>query len=170
MSWNERSFPPDEGNKNIFSISDTLTSCKVHIVSRKCLRLQIPMSFGQAGVLAYAATGLLLVTRRKRSRCTLAASLSHVPTRRHIPLALVPSLSRGRLVQVACNHGSHDFVAKLQLDYTVCSEPVPFPKRWCYTSPTFVISISIISGDNTYVSTYIYSYIVLLSLIYYTSN
>ena len=103
-------FPPDEGNKNIFSISDTLTSCKVHIVSRKCLRLQIPMSFGQAGVPGYAATGILLVTRRKRFRCTLAASLSHVPTRRHVPLALVPSLSRGRLVQVACNYGSHDTI------------------------------------------------------------
>ena len=118
---------PDEENKNIFSISDTLTSCKVHIVSRKCLRLQIPMSFGQAGVLAYAATGLLLVTRRKRSRCTLAASLLHVPTRRHVPLALVPSLSRGRLVQVACNHGlaRHDFVAK-RLDHTVCSSQFRF--------------------------------------------
>lgn len=27
-----------------------LTSCKMHIVSRKCLRLQIPMSFGQTDV------------------------------------------------------------------------------------------------------------------------
>lgn len=130
---------------NIFP-SATLTSCKMHIVSRKCLRLQIPMSFGQSDVLACEAT-VSLVTQYERSRCALAASLWHVPMRRHVTSTLVPSLSHDRLVQVTCTRLTIRFCS--QATWLRSTRPDHSTGRWYrYAFPTSLLSARVIGSGQ----------------------
>lgn len=105
--------------------STVVMSCKVHIVSRKCLRLQIPMSFGQIDVFACEATGIFdhsIETISLHVSCITVARSNASPC--FLGTCSVPFLRPTGASDMHRRIYEHDFVAK-QLVYGLL-EPVPF--------------------------------------------
>lgn len=118
----------------------------MHIVSRKCLRLQIPMSFGQIDVFACEATGIFdhsIETISLHVSCITVARSNASPC--FLGTCSVPFLRPTGASDMHRRIYEHDFVAK-QLDYSLL-ELVPFywnddiatPFLLCYSLPVQLV-------------------------------